>query len=107
MNILADILIVAVFLGFLAFVLLYSLTPFWRTEMGRHVMSFMASLGMVMMLAVLRIIAEAAFEVDLYADAPWLRPACFALIAGVTWWRVWILIKVQFLGRDDDRREAP
>lgn len=64
----------------------------WRkSTFGIHLMSFMGVLGMVMGLAVLRVLG-----VDLPA---WVRPLVWLAIGVVSWWRVGVLIH-ETRGRD-------
>jgi hypothetical protein len=69
-------------------VLAYSRVPWWRTEIGRHLMAYMAIVALLTLLGVVRIVF----------GPPWfdtLRTALFALFPVVTWWRLTLIVKEQ------------
>jgi hypothetical protein len=80
-------------LGALVFVVSYAWTTrgAWRDSiMGKHVMSFMAAILAVCLLAVIGIIWGTDWP---YRNA--IRSAAWATIGACIWWRVWLLIRVQ------------
>ncbi len=88
-----------------AIVLVYATTRWWETAAGRNVMAFMACVAAVTGLHVLRLwyVGGLVFL--------WLRVAVFALVPLVLAWRLWMLIRAQFLDtswtdekEDDDAR---
>ncbi len=69
-------------------VLAYSRVPWWRTDIGRHLFSYMAIVAVLCWLGVIRIVF----------GPPWfdaLRTALFALFPIVTWWRLVLIVKEQ------------
>lgn len=58
----------------------------FRSWMGRHLMSFMGALGVVMVFALLNL----AFPLP-----TWVRVVAWLLVAGVAWWRLILLFVVQ------------
>jgi hypothetical protein len=76
-------------------VILHARVPWWRSEMGRHLMAYTATIAAVLDLAVIRM---------LIGDSWWfalLRLVVFSLVPAVTAWRVWLQIKAH----RDDRAE--
>lgn len=84
------------------FVVLYwVLAPWWRTPFGRHLFSFMFVIALVLNHGVVARIWET------YAMSNWINPVRAILLwatAGVIFWRVGILLSVQFQNR---RRRGP
>ena len=79
--------------AFASFILLFHVLADWRSsEMGRHIMSFMA---------VFAVILTYILVVFLVADGHpggargWIRLATYGSVAVVGWWRVRILIRTQ------------
>jgi hypothetical protein len=92
--------LVALSAGFaVAFVALYHLSsPWWRSEAGRHVMSFMGIIGAVLILTLIRIVAGAKVDAH-WPWFTWLRVVVFAGVPGVIAWRLWMLWRLQYRGR--------
>jgi hypothetical protein len=66
----------------------YARVPWWRTEVGRHLMAFMAIVAVLTCLGVVRIVF----------GPPWfdaLRTTLFALFPVVMWWRFLLILKEQ------------
>jgi hypothetical protein len=83
--------------GFVAFCSLYAfLARPWTSRMGRHVLSFMSGLMLAFSWAVIPLVFGTGlnYEVRLIG---WT--VVLALIAGLVWWRVVILIKFQIQAR--------
>lgn len=82
-----------------AFVLLYAVSArWWQSEEGRHLMSFNAVISAVLWLSVIRV------WVPIPPDTPWfavLRLVVFGLVPIVLGWRLYLLVKVQILRRDN------
>lgn len=80
-----------------AFVVLYWVTaPWWRTDIGRNIMSLMFAIAAVLDLSVIRVFAPVT------ADMLWfsvLRLVVFALVPVVLGMRLWLLWKVQIRDR--------
>lgn len=75
------------------FVVLYHvLAPWWRSEIGRNLMTLAASMALVLTLSIVRMIGGASL------DTPWFQVVRLAVFAGVPvalGWRTVILIRVQ------------
>lgn len=89
--------------GALVFVVLYAATTRWnRTEMGRHVMTFMVAILIVTLLAVIAIFYGAGWP---YRDQ--IRMVAWGSIGACIWWRVAILVRAQdLLHREDPKPES-
>lgn len=73
------------------FVTVYSVTAaWWRTPIGRHLAAFVAVLGLVLLLAGIRIIAGG--ETLWFA---WLRLITFAALPVLLGQRIWLLVHAQ------------
>jgi hypothetical protein len=83
-----NVLLVAVAVPAVLCVLAYARVPWWRTEIGRHLMAFMAIVALLTCLGVVRIVFHPA-----WFDA--LRTALFALFPVVVWWRFLLILKEQ------------
>jgi hypothetical protein len=98
-RVVGNVLLAASGLFATAFVVLYSVTArWWRSPMGRNVMSLMFVIGAVLDLSVIRIFVPGS------VDLLWfniLRLVVFAFVPVVLGWRLWLLIKVQVLRRRD------
>ena len=83
------------------FVVVYWATaPWWRSPMGRNVMSLMFVIALVLDLSVVRIFVPGA------VDLLWfniLRLVVFALVPVVLGMRLWLLVKVQVMDRRQER----
>jgi len=74
----------------LLFVILYAKTqPWWRSAVGRHLMSFMAVCAVVLSL----VIVSAIFGRE-YPGHLFVRAAAWIAINFIFWWRLAILVKV-------------
>lgn len=94
-------LAVAVTAGCLAFVLLYLRTDPWGNRMGRHVLSFMATL----LGAFLWAVAGLVFTIPLATRLTgWI--ITLTCIAVVVWWRVGLLIYYQRVADREERDRA-
>lgn len=88
-----DAAIIVTALGALVFVCSYAWTTrgAWRASvMGRHVMTFMAAILVVCLLAVAGIVWGTDWP---FRNA--IRTGAWALIGGCIWWRVALLYRVQ------------
>lgn len=91
LHFLGAIALAALTLGFAAFCFLFHVLADWRaTVMGRHVMTFMGSITVILLF----------YWVDLAFDIPaWvcasIQVPLFAFMAIVVWRRVALLIKIQ------------
>lgn len=99
-QVLGNLLILLSAVEATAFVVVYAmLAPWWRSDVGRNVMSLMFVIAMVLDLSVIRI------YVPVTADVLWfaiLRLIVFALVPVVLGMRLWLLWRVQV--RDRPRR---
>jgi hypothetical protein len=84
-----DVLFVASAIPAVASVLVFARVPWWRTPLGRHLMSYMAVIAAVLGLGCLRLVIgqPPAFEA--------IRTAVFALVPVVMWWRLIVLVQAQ------------
>src|SRR5215510_1211768 len=73
------------------FIVIYSLTAaWWRTPVGRHLAAFVAAIGLVLLLAGIRIISGG--ETLWFA---WVRVVVFTAIPVLLGQRIYLLIKAQ------------
>lgn len=80
-----------------AFVVLYWVTaPWWRTPMGRNIMSLMFVIAAVLDLSAIRVYAPITVHVLWFAV---LRLIVFSLVPVVLGMRLWLLWKVQVSDR--------
>ena len=79
-------------------VALHLRVPWWRSEMGRHLMAYMLVIAAVLDLGVIKLIIG-----DSVGFAA-LRTATFALVPAVMAWRVWLQIKAQRENRSEETR---
>lgn len=78
--------------GAVVFVVLFAtLAPWRRTQMGRHMMSFMV----VLMIILLYIVFAPALGPLSSTTRGWVRVASFGSLGVVLWWRVYLLIGAQ------------
>lgn len=95
----ANALIVATCAGAIVFCVLYAvLAPWRRSAMGRNVMALMAIIALFLVLATMHMRWPHLFD-----HQQWIRPVMWALICGIVWWRVALLIHTQVLKRRDER----
>ncbi len=77
----------------LLFIVLYHrLAAWWKSEAGRHVMSFMAIIAAVLVLSSLRALLGASLDTPWFQ---WLRVAVFVGVPVVIGWRIRLLIRAQ------------
>lgn len=72
-----------------ASVIVHARVPWWRSEMGRHLMAYMVAMAAVLDLGVAKLII---------GDSPsfqTLRTVVFVGVPLVTSWRLWLQIKAQ------------
>ena len=78
-------------LGALSFVVLYgALAPWWRTVIGRHMMTFMAVLAGILLYGTVVPLLGLSLEQRL-----WSRVIAYILFGGVVWWRVGLMVVLQ------------
>lgn len=76
-----------------AFVVLYHLwAPWWRSEVGRHVMTYSTVVAAVLTLSLVRLIGGASLETTWFQI---LRLIVFAGVPAAIGWRIAILWRVQ------------
>lgn len=98
---LGNVLVVLTCAGAITFCAMYALfSPWWKSAMGRNVMAMMGTIGLFLILAIIRMIWPNAFN-----DMPWIRLVAWSLIGGIVWWRVVLLVRTQVLRRRDERTE--
>lgn len=88
-----NFLFYSLFFGYLFFVTVYGFgSPWWKTEMGWHIMSFMAVFFGLMALGVTRrLTGDAWFDAHQLVLQFW----SFLLMSGTVWWRNVILVRAQ------------
>lgn len=77
-------------------VLVYSQVTWWRSRWGRHLMSYMVAVALVLTLGVVRLI---------WHDSAWfagLRAAAYVLTVIALWWRLLILVQSLREGSHDE-----
>ena len=78
-----------------ASVVMFSRVRWWRSQWGRHVMVYMSSVALVLLLAALRqVIGD---SLVFY----WLRTAAFGLVTVALWWRLVIVVSAYREGEPD------
>lgn len=74
----------------LLFVVVYASTqPWWRSSVGRHLMSFMGVCAVVLSLVIVQSFAGRDYPGHLY-----VRAAAWIAINIIFWWRLVVLLKV-------------
>jgi len=84
-----------------ASVVLHLRVPWWRSEMGRHLLYYMAVMALVLDLGVIRIV---------FGDSWWfalLRLITFIGVPAVMTQRLWLQIKAQRASRSGSDAAAP
>lgn len=76
--------------GALAFVVRFAMTTWWRTLMGKHLMVFMATCGLLLTLAIVTDVLG-----DGYRGQRYVRLGAYALLAPLMWWRFGLLLVEQ------------
>jgi hypothetical protein len=80
----------------------YARVPWWRSQVGRHLMSYMTVIAAVLALSSLRLLFGPTPVED--RTTPWfdsLRIVVFAGMPPVLWWRFLLIVKEQRAGRAD------
>ena len=79
-------------------VVLHLMTPWWRSEMGRHLTIKATVFALVLALGVVKIVIgdSPGFQV--------LRTCVFALVPTVLAWRVWQQIKARRVNQQQEKR---
>lgn len=72
-----------------ASVVLHALTPWWRSEMGRHLMAYAGVIATVIDLGVIKLVVGDSHGFQI------LRTCVFALVPVVMAWRVWLQLKAR------------
>lgn len=102
-HLLAQVLLALAIIGCFTFVVSYQVLADWRsTAVGRNVMAFMAVVGILLTLALLRTFVP---NVERYAD--WLRIASFSAVGAIVWHRVFLLYRAQSGYSDADHAHRP
>jgi hypothetical protein len=83
-----NILLITAWIPAVLSVALFLRVPWWRSELGRHLFSYMSVVALTLTLGVVRIVWEPSWFW-------WLRVGAFSLFVGVTWWRFLIIVKAQ------------
>jgi len=86
------LVIITTALAWLFCVLYHFMAPWWRSEMGRNIMTYGLVVAVVLSLSVVRIVSDAVVE------TPWfsvLRLITFAGVPVAIGWRIAILLRVQ------------
>lgn len=77
--------------AWLLFAVLYAtLAPWWRSSIGRNMLVHAIVLGVTFLLVSVQLIFGVAWPAR-----EWIRLAIFAGVAGVGWWRLFILLTDQ------------
>lgn len=89
----------ATFFASLAFVVVYAFSKWWEHESGRNMMSFEVAITLVTGSSLSRLY----FHDHVWYT--WLRTAIFLPVPIILVWRLWMLIRVQYLSSLDDSDE--
>lgn len=82
------------------FIGMYHLSsPWWKSEAGRHVMTFMGVIAAVLTLSSVRVATGAPPSAEPVTWVTWVRVLVFAGVPAVIGWRIAILWRAQFRGR--------
>lgn len=95
---LGNVLLVLSAIPAIGSVLVYSTVTWWRSAWGRHLMSYMAAVALVLGLGVVRLV---------WGDSPWfagLRATAYVLTTVMFWWRLFIVIQAR---RERSTKPAP
>lgn len=97
MNIITALLAVGL-IGSAVFIVLYSNSaPWWRSELGWHLVTFTGSLGLLMANGLLfRIVGE-------YPGRQTVNTILLAVIVAVVWWRVALLNRIAHEDTDESK----
>lgn len=81
-------------LGAFVFLVLYSaLAKWWRTWWGRQIFTFMAVIGVILLLA------GAKFLFGDYPGIKYVRPVAYISLATILWWLSGVLVYYQVIRR--------
>jgi|SRR5712691_8923478 len=84
-----------------SFVVLYgSFSTWWKHEMGRHIFTSMFATAAVLDLSIIRLLIK---DSGIFVA---IRLIVFAFYTITMTWRLWILIRVQLLGRRNEEYDA-
>jgi hypothetical protein len=102
LRVIAGLEMFALTMGVWAFALLFHVLSDWKeSAMGRHFMSFMVMIGLVLTWSWVGFI----FGID-EAIRGWVRVILYGTLAFVVWRQVRILIKMQIIVRNAPKEEA-
>lgn len=102
LDLVTFVLVLTAAAAFIAFPIAYQWTTggAWiNSVMGRHLMGFMGVIALVMVLAVWTRLAGPLPE--------WVRPAVWAAINFIAWWRLFLVIRLRHGDADDARHPRP
>ena len=95
MTTLINILRVVAFFGAFTFALAYHIwAPWWRTEIGRNIMTFTLSVAALLLVAVLQVV---------FGPGWWFETARLLAMVGLSaavWWRLVMFLRVQLRGEE-------
>lgn len=99
---LSEFLVVATAVPAVLSVLFYARSPWWRSSVGTHLMSYMGIVALMMMLACAPLVLKPppAWFLDVYLG-------CFGLFCAVTWWRLALILWEQRGTRLSQRPQDP
>lgn len=84
---LTNFLVVATAVPAVLSVLFYARVPWWRSQVGQHLFSYMSVVALMMLLACAPLVWKPppAWFLDVYLG-------CFGLFCAVTWWRLALIL---------------
>lgn len=92
-----EVLAYTIFGASVAFVVLYSLlAPWWRSQVGRAMVSLDAALALTLLPSVLHYAVGLNLAHPFFA---WYDFASLLAVAGVTVWRTVVMVRIQLAGR--------
>ncbi|HKS46362.1 MAG TPA: hypothetical protein VJT49_14875 [Amycolatopsis sp.] len=96
-RLLYELLLVLALIPSFGFVVHYSIVyPWWRSEIGRHIVAFSSSIGALLLHSLI------AFLFPTWPGRNWIRLALFIALIVVIWWRWVVFIRV----RKEDRNHG-
>lgn len=99
MLVLSNFLIVATGAGAGAFCMLYAtISPWWRTALGRNIMALMGVIGLFLGLATMHMVWPHVFD-----SQQWIRPVMWSMICAIVWCLVGLLVRTQVRKRRGER----
>lgn len=103
LRMVAGVEMLALTLAVWAFALLFHVLSDWKNSaIGRHFMSFMVMIGLVLTWSWIGFI----FGVD-EAIRGWVRVILYGVLAFVAWRQVRILVKLQIITRETEKKDGP